>query len=147
MIKTKKLPFKEFRKIYSKVPRLCVDLVIKNTLSEILLTKRDIDPYKGYWHFPGGTILFDESVENSINRVAYEETRLKVVQSKLMGYIDYPKLDPIGHTITMVFLVKPNKATPQGSEQGLEVKYFDSIPNKTIPAQELFLLNNNLLTK
>ena len=77
----KKLPYKEFLSIYRKVPRLCVDLVVKNK-NGVLLTKRDIKPSKGMWHIPGGTILYDESVKDAIKRVAKEETGLKPVLVK-----------------------------------------------------------------
>jgi len=67
----RKLPLKEFKTIYSKVPRLCVDLVIRNKQGT-LLTKRDIPPDLGWWHFPGGTVLIGETLENTVQRVAKE---------------------------------------------------------------------------
>ena len=51
-----KLPFNEFVKIYSKVPRLCVDLLINND-DGFLLALRAIEPGKGQGHFPGATVL------------------------------------------------------------------------------------------
>ncbi len=47
----KYLPFEEFQEIYSKVPRLCVEVVLRSD-EGIMLTKRTINPWKGMWHFP-----------------------------------------------------------------------------------------------
>ncbi len=44
---------KEFEYIYHKVPRLCIDLIIVKE-KKILLTKRSIEPFINFWHFPGG---------------------------------------------------------------------------------------------
>jgi len=41
-----RLTNEEFMLIYSKVPRICVDLMIE-TKKGILFTKRTIGPYKG----------------------------------------------------------------------------------------------------
>ena len=59
--KPKKLPYKTFKSIYSRVPRATIELVIQ-TPAGILLSKRSIPPYKGYWHIPGGTVLFHEKM-------------------------------------------------------------------------------------
>ncbi|MFH0805336.1 MAG: NUDIX domain-containing protein, partial [Patescibacteria group bacterium] len=67
----KKLPFSEFKSIYSRVPRLCVEIMVK-TNNGVLLLKRNIDPEKGKWHLPGGTVLKGERLEDTVKRVAME---------------------------------------------------------------------------
>ena len=47
---------KLFDEIYSKVPRLCVDIIIKSE-DGILLPLRSIEPYEGKWHIPGGQYI------------------------------------------------------------------------------------------
>lgn len=64
MTKPKRLPSKEFKYLYGKVPRLCVDVVIQSK-DGVVLSKRDIPPAKGMWHIPGGTVLFGESLEKA----------------------------------------------------------------------------------
>jgi len=63
---------KEFDDIYSKVPRLTVEVIVKNRAGGILLTKRAIEPCKGQWHLPGGTVRFGESLLE-----ASRETRVR----------------------------------------------------------------------
>lgn len=132
---------KEFRSIYSKVPRLCVEVVIK-TENGIVLTLRSIEPYKGLWHIPGGTVLFNETLEEAVRRVAREEVGVAVKIEKLLGYIEYPDEQErrgFGWSIGIAFLVKVVSGKLTGSEQGEEVREFTSLPSKMVLQQALFL--------
>lgn len=83
------LTAEEFQSIYRKVPRLTVEVIVKSEKG-ILLTLRDIEPYKGSWHFPGGTVYFNESLDDAVKRVAKSELGITVVSSKFIDYIEYP---------------------------------------------------------
>ena len=48
----------------------------KNGEEYVLLTKRSIEPYKGYWCLPGGHIEKGETAEEAIKREIEEETGL-----------------------------------------------------------------------
>src|SRR3989344_6948849 len=102
----KKLSFRGFKYIYSKVPRLCVDLLIKNRKG-VLLTKRDIPPNKGWWHFPGGTVLMGETLKDTVQRVAKEELNTRVKIQKLFGFLEYTDGGGLGYPISAVFMVTP----------------------------------------
>lgn len=140
-----KLPYKEFMRIYSRVPRLCVDLVIK-TKKGIVLSKREFNPNKGLWHLPGGTVLKGERLEDTIKRVALEETGLKIKIIKLLGTIEFLREGPILHTVSVAFLVKPTSGKLRGSKQGRKIKYFSKIPPNTIKEHEEFLRKNKLIS-
>lgn len=137
-MKPKKLPFEEFKSIYSRVPRLCVDCVIQNS-DGILLTKRKIPPCIDQWHLPGGTVLFGESLEEALKRVVKEEVGLRVKIVKFLGMIDWVKNHTFGHTVSLVYLLKPTGGKLQGSKQAREVKFFQKIPQKTILEHQKFL--------
>ena len=47
--------------------------IIFNTRGEILLTQRDIEPFKGYWDFPSGFIKKGETAEEALRRELKEE--------------------------------------------------------------------------
>jgi ADP-ribose pyrophosphatase YjhB (NUDIX family) len=134
MFVPKKLPYEEFKKIYSKVPRLCVDLIIKSD-EGILLAKREIEPFKDYWHFPGGTVLFGEKVEETIKRVSEEETGLKLKVLKLLGIMEFPIYNKNNHTVSLVYLTKPIDGKLRGCFQAKELKYFKTLPPQTIKEQ------------
>lgn len=84
------LPKPEFDSIYSRVPRLCVEVVISTRERGVLLTRREIPPNIGAWHVPGGTVLFAEPLIAAVKRVARHELDLEVEVGELLGYIEYP---------------------------------------------------------
>lgn len=139
-MKIKKIPHEEFKKIYSKVPRLCVDLMIEKG-GEILLTKRDIPPEKGYWHFPGGTVLLGETTFDTIKRVAMEELNAKVKMIKLVTVLNYNMGSGLGYPISAVYKVKPLTKNLVGGEQAKNIAYFKTPPTKTLPEVKKFLKN------
>ncbi len=67
---------------------MCVDVIVE-TSRGIVLTLRDIEPWKGQWHIPGGTVMYTESVEHAVKRVAKEEIGVNVAIQKLIGYTEY----------------------------------------------------------
>ena len=84
------LPKAEFDAIFSRVPRLCVEVVIASPERGVLLMLRDIPPNVGAWHIPGGTVLFGEPLTSAVKRVASDELGLEVTVGELLGYIEYP---------------------------------------------------------
>ena len=89
------LPRDEFERIFSRVPRLTVELVIASSERGVLLALRDFGPCAGLWHLPGGTVRFGEPVVEAVRRVAQDELGLTVSVGRLLGYIEYPS-----HTTT-----------------------------------------------
>src|SRR5438309_424541 len=84
------LPKPEYDWIFSRVPRLCVEVVLIDSDRGVLLALRDIPPNVGAWHIPGGTVLFGESLVDAVRRVALDELGLPVTAQELLGYIEYP---------------------------------------------------------
>lgn len=84
------LPKDEFDRIYSRVPRLTVEVVITAPQRGVLLSLRDIEPCKGMWHLPGGTVRFGERLVEAVARVACEELGVTVSVGQMLGYIEYP---------------------------------------------------------
>jgi hypothetical protein len=84
------LPKEEFDAIFSRVPRLCVEVVTLAPVRGVLLLLRDHPPNVGAWHIPGGTVLFGERVVDAVKRVARDEIGQDVEVHELLGYIEYP---------------------------------------------------------
>ena len=84
------LPHAEYASIFSRVPRLTVEVVIFAAERGVLLTLREIEPCIGLWHLPGGTVRFGEPVTDAVARVAEDELGLAVRAGDLLGYIEYP---------------------------------------------------------
>lgn len=134
-----KIPYKEFKKIYSKVPRLCVDIIIKNK-NGILLTKRDIEPYKGKWHIPGGTILMGESLKATAQRCAREELGVEVTIDKQLGIIEYDEAahGGFGYCFAIAFLCHT-------LEEPVGGHFFKKLPPRIIREQKEFIINNKII--
>lgn len=136
-MKIKKLPYEEFHYIYSKVPRLCVDLIVK-TKEGILLTKRGIEPKKGWWHFPGGTVLINETLKNTAQRVAMEELKTGIKIIKSLGFLEYTEWGDFGQAVSITFLVK-TLGEPKKGRQTQQIGYFTNLPNRTLPDVKRYL--------
>jgi ADP-ribose pyrophosphatase YjhB (NUDIX family) len=147
MPKNKPLSESEFKKIYSKVVRLCVDLVIK-TPEGIILTKRSIKPYKDMWHLPGGTVLLKEKLTDSVKRVARDELGLEVGIDKFLGFIYYPsaqKEKGYSWIVSAAFLAWVESGKIEKNEDTKDIKIFKKLPEDIIKEQKNFLKHNNLL--
>jgi ADP-ribose pyrophosphatase YjhB (NUDIX family) len=135
--------FEEFKSIYSKVPRLCVDLVIQ-TDEGTLLTLRTKNGYENQWHIPGGTIHFRERAKDAVKRIAEEELGIEVVIEKFQGYLEYfseVKERGFGYTVTLVFICKPKSPNFILDNQVEKVEFFKTPPDNTIIEQKELLID------
>jgi len=80
---------KEFWEIYRRVPRLTVEVVVTGEQG-VLLTRRAIEPCRGMWHLPGGTVRVGERLTAAVGRVARRELGIEVLESRMLGCIEYP---------------------------------------------------------
>lgn len=74
-----------YNQIITNMPIICVDGVLTNDKGEILFLKRDNEPAKGGWWFPGGRLLKNEKLEDAIIRKVKEETNLNVKLNRYLG--------------------------------------------------------------
>ena len=113
-------------------PILTTDAIILNSKGEILLTKRNIPPYKGYWVLPGGHVDYGELVEEAAIREVKEETGLNVKIKKLCGVYSDPKRDPRYHTVGVIFLVKVVSGKLKINNEVKEINFFplNKLPKK-----------------
>jgi ADP-ribose pyrophosphatase YjhB (NUDIX family) len=135
------LTYEEFKSIYSKVPRLCVDLIIQNENKEILLIKRNAHNWIGQWHTPGGTVHYREPLHDALARIAKEELGIDIIPGEVIGYLEYPTEEQergYGYSVSINFQVKIKNGIPVG-QNGEEIDYFNPIPENTIHEQKIFL--------
>ena len=79
------LPQDEFDWIFSRVPRLTVEVLIASSDRGVLLALRDSDPWRGPWHLPGGTVRLGEPITEAVRRVARDELGVTVSVGELLG--------------------------------------------------------------
>ena len=138
---------KHYRQIFSRVPRLCVDLFIKTGSNTCLLGQRAHEPFKNLWAMPGGRMFFGETLTQAANRIAREEIGFKIEVAEVVGAINYLEEVAMGgrHSVSVVlscrlreeldFLVK--------NDQHFKIICFDGDPEtiKVLAAQKTFLTN------
>ena len=141
-----RLSDEDYNSIYSRVPRVCIDLVIK-TPDGILLTLRKIEPHKDTWHFPGGRIKWNETIEQAANRISSAEIGTEVKISSVLGYMDIFESQEGNprHTVSIVLSVTPKNNEVKGSWQAEKIQYFSKMPEKMHPDHGKFLIENGIL--
>jgi len=141
---TQPLTYEEFSSVYSRVPRLTVEILIK-TVEGTLLTLRDLPSWNNLWHIPGGTVYYGETVERAIQRIALDEIGLKVSLVKLLGYLHYPsemKERGFGWSIGMVFQCEmADSSSISLNNQASQFKFFKTLPENMVQEQKEFLTN------
>jgi len=138
------LPQDEFDWIFSRVPRLTVEVVIASRELGVLLTLRQSGPCRGLWHIPGGTVRFGEPLVKAVERVALDELGLAVSAGELLGYIEYPShyehgLDsPVG----LAFRAHVHGEPPDPPALGPDAGWFRTLPENMHEEQRLFLVEH-----
>lgn len=107
---------------------------------ELLLVKRAIEPYKGYWDLPGGFVEKGQNLETALKQEIKEETGLlvyglKYFDSFVSNYQVKHLIEPICCCVFKA-LVKPGKLKP-GSDVS-KAKWFNKkklpqmVPHKDV---------------
>lgn len=140
----------EFDAVYAKVPRLTVELIVKNDAGELYLTKRapDIQPCPGQWHLPGGTVRFGEPVIEAVKRIAARELGIEVKQAGLKGYIDYPSHYLLGldSPVALAFEIVEYDGQPARDVESERGGWFKHFPQPMHADQDVFLEQHGYIT-
>ena len=134
----------EFRDIYSKVPRLTVEVVVRSPAG-VLLTLRDIEPCRGLWHLPGGTVRFGEKLVDAVRRVAAREVGIDVVAAHPLGYIEYPSHHENGldSPVGIAFDVVDYTGVPHADDEAADARWFTELPAQMHREQVDFLRSHS----
>lgn len=138
----------EFDEIYTRVPRLTVEIVLRDSEGKVFMTKRAINPYPGRWHLPGGTVRFGERVTEAVERVASRELGIQVTKlSPIKGYIEYPSYyeHGLGTPVGLVFEILDYEGTVNSNDEAEEHGWFDHLPEPMHPDQDVYLVNNGYI--
>lgn len=137
----KPFSFSEYKSIYSRVPRITVEIVIVKD-KKVLLTKRAIIPHNNQWHLPGGTVYFKERLEDACLRVAKDELGIEITVGKQIGIIEYLHEEDFGgfdHPIGIAFLCQTAAENFLLDDSATEIAYFASLPDSLVEEQKDFL--------
>ncbi|MGD6810776.1 MAG: NUDIX domain-containing protein [Candidatus Bathyarchaeia archaeon] len=116
------LPTELYNQITKCLPIVSVEavIVIDNAL---LLLKRNNEPAKNKWWFPGGRIRRNESLKEALRREIKEETGLEISQYKLIDV--YSRVFPERHDITIAYLCRCKDGKITLDDEHSEYTFFD----------------------
>jgi 8-oxo-dGTP diphosphatase len=120
------------------MPFSSVDIIILKD-QKIILTKRTIPPYRGYWNLPGSVILKNEKMVAAVKRSSKEELGIQVVNPTFIG--NYETFAKFRHYITHLFVTKHKSGKIKLDFQSSRFILVDPnrIPNHTVPVQKFMI--------
>jgi ADP-ribose pyrophosphatase YjhB (NUDIX family) len=138
------LTHQEFWDIYKKVPRLTVEIILRNEQGT-LLTMRDIEPCKGLWHIPGGTVEFGERLTEAVARIAKRKLGITVTDTKLLGYIEYPShyQNGLDSPVGIAFQIVSYTGDVDTYEEARNYRWFTELPAEQMHAEQVEFLREH----
>lgn len=133
------LPQAEFDAVYSRVPRLTVEVILWDDRG-VFLTRRASGPCAGLWHIPGGTARFAEPLEEAAGRIARTELGVTAAGARLAGVIEYPShyLKGLDCPVGVAFEIEWD-GEPRAGEGADLAGWFTGLPEAMHDEQALFL--------
>lgn len=132
----------KFKELFSQVPRICIDVIIRSR-GGIVLALRSLPSWHGKWHITGGSLLYQESVHDATKRIAKREVNADVEYVKTLGFMEFPSTKVergYGHDVSIAVLVDHvGGELFTSSDEASEIRVFSEIPPNTILEQEKFL--------
>lgn len=142
-MKKKPLTYDEFKSIYSKVPRLCVDPIVRTKKGIILALRKGKDyGWENKWHLPGGTLHYKESVEQGLRRLMNEEAGIEVKIGKILGYMEFPSEineRGFGWSVSLGILCYIESGKIRPDENAYEIKEFKELPENMVEEHRDFI--------
>lgn len=133
------MKFDEYEK-----PAVTVDTIIFTIREEslqVLLVKRNVEPFKGGWAIPGGFVKINESLDNAAKRELLEETGVENIYLEQLYSFGKVNRDPRGRVITISYiaLVNSDKIDLKASTDVLEAKWFkvNDLPKLSFDHKEI----------
>jgi 8-oxo-dGTP diphosphatase len=96
----------------------------------MLLLKRNVEPFKGYWHVVGGHVDENETLKEALTREFKEETDLDVKVGKILGSRVEETFDRI--KLIVAFQIISAEGQIKINEENQEFGWFGKTPEKSV---------------
>lgn len=97
-------------------------LVVRD--GKVLLIKRAIQPFQGYWDIPGGFLEVDEHPEDGVIREVAEETGLTIQPLELFGFYVDRYGDNGAHCLNIYFTARVIGGEEQADSEVAQIDWF-----------------------
>ena len=115
------------RREYPVAPIVAVGVIIRED-DRIVLIRRDQEPARGVWTFPGGAVELGESLHDAARREALEETGLRVELGDVVTVIDHVARDEAGrvryHYVIVDYFARPVGGSLQSATDVSDARWF-----------------------
>ena len=164
-----RLSGQEYKDIYGRVPRSCVDTILLAPGSEpdlmvgrdgicnaggpleFALVQRSIPPYLGHWHLPGGTLRRHESILAASRRLVAAETGIERNRAFVIGSYEILSeegqveidgvMQPVElHSVVHVVLAFASTRELKRDSNADRIGWFSEMPTPYIPAHGEWLV-------
>jgi len=124
------------------MPQTTVAAIITDVdASKVLLTRRNNEPFKGYWCLPGGHIDRYESAREAVTREVKEETGLDF-DARVFSYFDEIIPDRDIHAVVLVFEGRGTGTLDAQRDEVTDIGWFSMDEARSLP---LAFTHNNIL--
>ena len=112
------IPEETYAEFLARMPEVCVEVVVEHG-GGVLLAKRENEPAKGEWFWPGGRLYKGEETAAAAERIAAEELGIEVEVVDLLGvYSHFWETSAVGdgpsrHTVNVAYRVAPAAPDPE----------------------------------
>lgn len=117
----------QVRREYPAAPIVAVGVIIREG-DRIVLIRRDKEPSKGCWTFPGGAVELGESLHDAARREAWEETGLDVAIGEVATVLDHVVRDESGsvryHYVIVDYFARPTWGSLQSASDVSDARWF-----------------------
>ncbi len=107
----------------------------------VLLIKRDIEPFRGWWALPGGLVQVNESLEQAVRRELNEEAGIEVRYLEQLYTFGEPNRDPRNRAVTVAYygLVRPRDFKLMARTDAADARWFNvkDMPKLAFDHQEI----------
>ena len=124
------IPDALYAEIMKRLPIVSVEAVIVVD-GALLFLKRNNEPVKGEWWFPGGRIRKGECLGDALRREIIEETGMEITDYRLINV--YSRVFPERHDITIAYLCKCKKGKVVLNGEHSEYAFFKQMPSDLHP--------------
>jgi len=118
----------------------CVDGVYVKD-GKLLLLKRNVEPFKGYWHAVGGHVEENETLKDAVKREFKEETGLEVKVGDIIGGRIETTFDRI--KIIVAFEVTSVEGKIRLNSENEAFGWFNKLPCNSVYDYTKYLSNKN----
>jgi ADP-ribose pyrophosphatase YjhB (NUDIX family) len=110
----------------------CVSALVEDASGRLLLARRAVEPFRGYWDAPGGFLEEGEHPLDGLRRELHEETGLHAEPDRFLGaWMDtYGDAAQATATLNLYWAVRVGAGEPVAADDVAELRWFpaDALP-------------------